>query len=158
MFGTKYIPIMSVQKFIGEIICFVVALCLFYEGLYLLFRVDQFDLWLKYLPLMNKIHIPLSYVLPLVEIILALLMLWSRTRRIALLIMLVGCIGFLLYLTLSLLLSNKFFLPFHPYWTFMKWFHKMLIVLSVSWLIFGLLVFKKNDLRSDKRTTRAQQT
>jgi len=117
-------------------------LSFFYEGLYIFVRIDQFHFWLKHLPLMRDLHWVFSYLLPASETLLAILIIWPKTRRLALTLATVGCLSTLIYLILTLLYSGKFFLPFHPYWAFMKWFHKMLILLVIIWTLFYLLNFR----------------
>lgn len=123
-----------------DILCFLLMLCFFYEGSFLIMRRELFDLWLKYLPLMSKVHQPISFLLPVAEMLIALLIIIPRTRHRGLWLALTGCLAVLMYLVTALLFSNKFFLVFHPYWKFMKWFHKMLLLLGVLWTVFLLLV------------------
>ncbi|MCD2424317.1 hypothetical protein LQ567_16175 [Niabella pedocola] len=135
---------MNIKKHIEEVIYLVAMFCFFYEGLYLLVRVEHFDLWLKYLPFMHGAHRQVSYLLPLTEMAVAILIIWPKTRNAGLILGLVGCVCFVVYLLLILLFTDTFVLPFHRYWKFMKWFHKMLIIVNMSWILFGLLIVNKN--------------
>ncbi|GEM_PF-1336490 len=143
---------MKYTKAIRECIIYVVAWVFFYEGLWLLQHQNPFSLWLQQLPLLHSIHEPIALAWPLAEITVALLLLWPATRQTGMVLALTGCLALLVYLILALQWSTLFFLPFHPYWKFMKWFHKMLLLLAAAWTMWILLLYQKQDACSNPPT------
>ena len=126
-----------------ESIYLFLILFLFYEGMYLLTRIREFDLWLRNFPGIIKMHRLVRYVVPSGEIITAFLLIWPVTRFMGLILGFAGSISFILYIIGVLLFTDSFVLPFHPYWPYMKWFDRLLIVLTTSWIYLGLLSNKR---------------
>lgn len=144
---------MKVKEYTQEVICFALMLWFFYEGLYLLVRVGSFDLWLKHLPIMGDVHRLMSYLIPCMEMVIAVLIILPGTRNTGLLSGLIVCVCVVAYLVFTLTFTDVFFLPFHPYWIFMKWFDKMLITLAVMWAIFFLILANNRGSKSKRIQT-----
>jgi hypothetical protein len=138
---------MKTNKIIAEIICFLLVINFFYEGLHNLVHYGAYNFWLKHIPYLEKISKFASYALPFGELILSVLLIIPLSRIYALYFSLAVLICFIGYLFLSLLYSPIFFLPFHAFWDtkYATWFQKMIYSLTLAWLAFmAILLFKLN--------------
>jgi hypothetical protein len=133
------------KSFILDPICFIIALFFYYEGLYLLTRQDAYRIWIRHLPFAHFISESsiLGYLIPLVNMAFVLLIILPSGRMWGLRLSLISSLGFILYLMFALLFTPVFFLPFHAYWSHMRWFDKMLFLLGIAWLSFIAMLLKK---------------
>src|SRR5882757_10426313 len=127
---------MKTKKIIIEIICLVLVLNFFYEGIYKIAYIQNYGFWVTHEPLLRPIGKILTYLIPTGEIALSLLFLVPSCRIFALYITLAGLIIFVLWVMSVYLFTHFLFWPYHALWGRPTWMQKMLISLGLCWLAF----------------------
>jgi hypothetical protein len=131
---------MKAKKFIVEIICLVLIVNFFYEGLYKLIHIDNYGFWVTHTPFLKSMGKPLTYVIPVGEIVLSLLFLVPSCRIFALYSTLAGLILFVLWIMGMCLFTHFLFWPYHALWAKPNWVQKMLISIGLCWLSFTAII------------------
>ena len=141
---------MKTRKIIVEIICLILLLNFFYEGMYKLVYIHNYGQWLKYAPFLESVSTLFTYTIPIGEILLSILFIYSRYRIIALNICLTIEILFVLWIMSVYLFSHSLFWPYHALWEKPTWMQKMLISIGLCWLAF-IAIILSNPRFSFKR-------
>jgi hypothetical protein len=132
---------MKAKKVIAEIICLILALNFFYEGVYKLVYLHNYGFWLYHAPLLKPIALILTYIIPVGEIVLSWLFVLPRYRTVALYSAIAASVLFILYIMSGYLFTNRVFWPYHALWNKPSWMQKMIVALGISWLAFiGILL------------------
>src|SRR5258707_6534158 len=134
---------MKSKKILVEVICLVLVLNFFYEGIYKLANLDDYHFWLGREPFLGPVAGILTYSIPIGEILLSLLFLFPATRLIALYSSLIGLILFILWIMSGYLFSHLLFWPHHALWQKPTWMQKMLISLGICWMSFMAIVLSR---------------
>jgi hypothetical protein len=137
---------MKTRKIIVEIICLILLLNFFYEGIYKIAYWGNYAFWVKHAPLLRPIWQLLTYIIPVGEIALALSFLAPKFRIKALYISIGVLIVFVLWVMSSYLFTSRLFWPYHALWEKPTWMQKMLISLGLSWLALTALILAKGGL------------
>ncbi|MHA4806562.1 MauE/DoxX family redox-associated membrane protein [Flavitalea flava] len=147
---------MKIRKLITEIICFALLLNFFYDGIYKLVHIQEYQFWLKHAAFVKLMPGYFTYTIPLVEVVLAILILIPLSRVFALYLSMILPIIFILYVMSSFLFSPLIFWPFHGLWAHPSWMQKMVYSLLLSWLAFTAIVIYggKGFLISKSKTLR----
>lgn len=134
---------MKTRKIVVEIICLILLLNFFYEGIYKIAYWGSFGLYMKHAPLLSPIWQILTYVIPIGEIALALSFLAPSFRGNALYISIVVMVVFVLWIMSVYLFTLRVFWPFHALWEKPTWLQKMLISMGMCWLAFAAIGMSK---------------
>jgi len=118
----------------------------FYEGIYKVAHWSNYAFWVKHAPLLKPVWQVLTYVIPLGEIILSVMLLFFKYRKVAL----YGTIGALMisvfWIISVYLFTNRLFWPYHALWNKSTWVQKMSISLALSWLSFVGIILLNSTL------------
>jgi hypothetical protein len=137
---------MNAKKIIVEIICLVLVLSIFYEGIYKIAYLRGYASWLRHAPLLKSTAPVLTYVIPVGEIVLSLLFLSARSRMVALNATIVVSVIFILYVICAHLFTHRLFWPFDAPWNRPAWMQKLLIALGWSWLAFAAIILSRSGI------------
>ena len=126
------------KKQIGvELAYFILVFYFFFEGISKMIAWSIFSAWLHNAPLLGTFYVPLTYIIPLTEVILSMCIIVPAARAKALLFTIVSFIGFILWVILFRTFIHTFF--FYPYFDFWKnptWMEKVLVSLLLA--VIGL--------------------
>jgi len=125
---------MKTRKIIVEIICFVLIMYWFYEGIYKVAYLHAFGFYIKHAALPRPLTGALKYMIPLGEVGTALLLLFPKYRITALYATIGLLMIYVLWIMCVYLFTNRVFWPFHALWAKPSWMQKMLISLALSWM------------------------
>jgi len=144
---------MKTRIIVIEVICWILLLNFFYEGVYKLIYFHQYALWLRYEPFQRPVTGVLAYVIPIGEILLSFLFLIPSCRVTAFYISIIVLVGFVIWIMSSILFTHTMFWPYHALWDKPTWIQKILIWLSFMAIILysGNISFKRfssNSLRN----------
>ena len=131
---------MKTRKIIVEVICFVLLMNWFYEGVYKVAYWGKFSSYIKHAPLVKPVWQVLAYGIPVGEIALALMFLFPRQRVRALYITIGALMVFVLWIMSVYLFTEYLFWPYHALWAKPTWLQKMLISLGVCWVTFAAII------------------
>jgi hypothetical protein len=131
---------MKTRRIIVEVICFVLLMNWFYEGIYKVAYWGSFSFYIKHAPLLKPVWQVLAYVIPVGEIGLALLFLFPKKRMIALYLSIGGFLVFVFWIMSTYLFTSRLFWPYHALWQNPTWMQKMLISLGLGWMAFIVIV------------------
>jgi hypothetical protein len=135
---------MKTRKIIVEVICFILLMNWFYEGIYKLAYWPNFSFYIKHAPLLKSVGQILAYAIPIGEIGLALMFLFSRQRVRALYLSIGTLIVFVLWVMSSCLFTRRIFWPYHALWAEPTWMQKMLISLGLCWMAFMSIILSSS--------------
>jgi uncharacterized membrane protein YphA (DoxX/SURF4 family) len=150
--------IMPVKKWLYECISFMLILNFFYEGIQKLAYAEVYDHWITHAPLIRTFGAVLQYAVPVIEIAIAFLLIISRYRRIALIMVIIIEIIFILWVISVYLFTGYVFWPYDALWNNPTWIQKMAYGLMLSWLAFVALLCagkKVNEQNTFLRNTSA---
>ena len=137
---------MKTRKIIVEIICLVLMLNFFYEGIYKIAYWSDYAFWVKHAPLLKPVWQILTYAIPVGEIALALSFMVPKFRVKALYISIGVLFVFVLWVMSGFLFTNRIFFPYHALWEKPNWMDKMLISLGFGWLAFTAVLLSNANL------------
>lgn len=141
---------MKTRRIIVEVICFVLLMFWFYEGVYKVAYLDDFGLYMMRAPLLRPLGSILKYVVPFAEIGLTAFFIVPRFRRVAL----YGTISFsLLYIFWVMgmtFFTHSLFWPYHALWKEPTWLQKILITSGLGWMAFLAVVLPGLDFQKNK--------
>jgi hypothetical protein len=143
---------MKTRKIIVEVICFVLMMNWFYEGIYKVANWERFAIWIKHAPLLTPIWQPISYGVPIIEIMVALFFLKTSFSTRALYISMGVLIVYVFWVMAAVLFTHRLFWPFHSLWLNTNWVDKMLISLSLCWIAFIAVLLSKNAGKAIERS------
>ena len=134
---------MKAKKIIVEIICLILLLNFFYDGVYKIAYLNNYGFWLHHAPLLRPVADILTYVIPVGEIVLSLALLIPSYRVSALYSIIGVLIVFVLWVMSVYLFTHRLFWPYHALWQKPTWMQKMLISMGMCWLAFIAVVISK---------------
>jgi len=144
---------MKTKKIIAEIICFVLLMYWFYEGIYKVVHLSDFGLYITHAPLLKSIGRVLKYVIPFGEVGLAILFVIPKYKMASLYISIGLLIAFLLWIMSVYLFAHRlFFSPYHAWWQKPIWMHKMLISLGLCWFGFVAIILSTPGVLTRKNS------
>jgi hypothetical protein len=132
---------MNTRKATIEIICFILLMNWFYEGIYKVVNWGNFSSYMRRAPLIHPIWQILSYAIPLAEVGLALLFLFPKQRQKALYLSIGVLLVYVFWVMTWHFFAFKLFWPFHAIWSKPNWTQKMLMSLGLCWVAFIAVVF-----------------
>ena len=141
---------MKTRKIIVEVICLVLMLNFFYEGIYKIGYWSNYAFWVKHAPLLEPVWQILTYAIPIGEIALALAFMVSKFRIRALYISIGVLFVFVLWIMSSYLFTSRVFWPYHALWEKPTWMQKMLISLGICWMALIVIVLS-SPIKLQKR-------
>ena len=144
---------MKTRKIIVEIICFILLMNFFYEGIYKIAYWGSFGHYIKHAPLLEPFWQILVYCVPGGEIILALTFFSSGFRIKALYISIAVLLMFVFWIMSVYLFTPRLFWPYHALWKNPTWMQKMLISLGLCWLSFTALIILRKDISYRVKST-----
>ena len=138
-----------------EAIAFLLCLSFFYEGMYKMANWSQYAVWLHHAPFIRVMWIPLTYVIPVFEIGLAISLLTAKYRTRSMYLVIMGCGVFVCWSMASIIFSGKIIFPFHNVFIHAStWREKILLALLQGWLAFIALLLAKAKVSSFNKTER----
>lgn len=137
---------MKTRKVIVEVICLILLLNFFYEGIYKIAYWGNYAFWMKHAPLLRPVWQVLTYVIPVGEIALALSFLAPKFRVRALYITIGVLMVFVLWIMSVYLFTGYLFWPYHALWEKPTWMQKMLISLGLCWMALIAIVLSKGGV------------
>jgi len=141
---------MKTRKITVEIICFMLLMNWFYEGVYKVAYWSSFSIYLKHAPLLKPVWQVLAYGIPVGEIALALMFLFQRQRTWALYISIGALMVFVLWVMCVYLFTGYLFWPYHALWAKPTWVQKMLMSIAMCWLAFMSIVLSNSKMSFKK--------
>jgi len=145
---------MKTKKIVVEVICFVLLMFWFYEGIYKVAYFHQFGLYIMHAPVVERVGFVLKYVIPLGEMGMAVLFFFVRYRRLALYSSIVVLIVFVLWIISFRYFTNKFIWPYYVLWRYPPpWMQKLLISIGLCWISFLAIL-----LSAPKKAINSPQT
>ena len=149
---------MQYKRRIITAICFMLTLNFFYDGMYYFVNHSLYQFWFSNLPYLDKLHKPLSILIPVLEIGVSLTLLTGKWRKGSLIGIIIGLVIYLLYLMITLTFNTRLYLPLHAFWGHTVWLYKMLYAVALAWLCLTALWFMaaaKKDLRENDRASKS---
>lgn len=148
---------MTIKKWIYECICFVLTLNFFYEGVQKMAYAGVYGFWITHAPLIGTFGTVLQYTVPVIEIAIAFLLIISRCRKIALVMVILVEMLFILWVMSVYVFTGYVFWPYDALWNNPTWMQKMAYGLLLSWfaLIALLYTSKKEKGKNLLRNTSA---
>jgi|GEM_PF-1061013 len=131
---------MKARKVIVEVICFVLMMFWFYEGIYKIAYFKQFGVYITHAPLIHPVGEILKYLIPFGEVGLALSLMVSGTKKASLYSTIGLLILFIVWIMSVYLFAHHSFWPYHAMWINPTWMQKMLISLGLCWMAFSAIV------------------
>jgi len=143
---------MRARKIVVEVICIILLMYFFYDGIYKVAYWSKYALWMKYAPLLKPVWQFLSYVVPVGEIVLALALFSPKFRMRALYISIAGLISFLLWVVITHLFTHRLFWPYHAIWGKSTWMQVMLVSLGMCWISFTAIILSRPNVYRNRST------
>jgi len=131
---------MKTRKIIVEVICFVLMMNWFYEGIYKVAYFQQFGFYIANAPLLGIFGGVLKYVIPFGEVVLAMMLIIQKYRRLALYWTIGLSIVFILWIMCVYLFTYRIFWPYHGLWEKPTWMGRMLVSLGMCWGAFTAIL------------------
>src|SRR6185503_16572903 len=116
---------MKTRKVIVEVICFVLLMNWFYEGIYKVAYWSNFSFYIEHAPLLKPVGQVLAYGIPVGEIAVALMFLSPKQKVKALYISIGALMVFVFWVISWHLFTNRVFWPYHALWEKSTWMQKM---------------------------------
>ncbi|HVU56856.1 MAG TPA: MauE/DoxX family redox-associated membrane protein [Puia sp.] len=144
---------MKTRKIVVEAICFVLLMNWFYEGIYKVAYWGSFSFYMRHAPLLKPVWQILAYGIPVGEIGLALMFLFSKLRIKALYISMGASLMLILWVTGAYLFAHRVFLPYNAPWSSPTWAQKMLFSIGLCWVSFAAAMLLNKKLSFKKFST-----
>jgi hypothetical protein len=142
---------MNFRKILVDLICLGLALDLFYEGISKVIYWYPYSVWLHHAPLLSPMAPVLSFLLPVFELGLALLLFLPAYRSRALYIMIAAYILFLAWVMgVYFFINPKFFYPYQTLIPNRTWQPKIFLTLGLTWVAFIAIIFSNETLHIRK--------
>lgn len=143
---------MNKNKTITEIICFLLMLNFFFEGINKIAYFEMYSWWATHKPLIKQIGGILSFFVPALEIAIAIFLLIPKYRKIALYAVIAAEIIFILWVMSVYLFTSILFWPYHAIWKDPTWMQKMLYGLLLSWLAFIAIIVNARTVNTQNHS------
>jgi hypothetical protein len=143
---------MNKKQIFLELSYFVLILYLFFEGISKIIFRSSFSMWLQRAPFLESFHVPLTFIIPLTELILSICLIIpvTRVKALTFVIILFTC-HILWIITFQTFAKPFFFFPYVEFWDGPTWTEKIL----VSLILIGVGLFAL--LSSEKRLSYKKQ-
>jgi len=142
---------MKQKVFFAEFISYLLCLIFFYDGIYKIAYWHNYATWMRHAPFIKPVWMPLTYFIPVAQIVLAVRVVMERYKVQSFYYMAAFSILFLVWLMLSILFSEKVFFPFHNIFVHvLTWREKFGFALVESWLAFIGIVLMKGKLIAEQ--------
>ncbi len=145
---------MKTRKVIVEVICLVLLMFWFYEGVYKVAYWGSFSFYIKHAPLLRPVWKVLAYGIPIFEIGLALMFVFPKQRIKALYISIAALLVFVFWVMSAHLFTQRIFWPYHALWEKPTWMQKMLISMGLAWVALVAIVFEASKLKVNSTVLR----
>lgn len=122
------------KNLIVEVICFLLMLYFFYEGIFKVIHIIGFEKWLSNKPYVKSLSPILAYTIPVVEIVVSIFMMLPRFRKTALYFFIATQLLFIIWIWNMYPFKDLIFSPYHSYLIRPKWFDKMISALLLCWM------------------------
>lgn len=136
---------MKVKELIIEIISIIIALYIFFEGIYKIAFFQEYRVWITYAPYLDTLyHVykVLVYIVPALQLVLSILILLRIARTWALRLVVFMNLIFLIYIIIICFYTSAIYWPFLKYWQSTSWMEKSIFLLIQCWLAFVALTGK----------------
>ncbi|HEY8896479.1 MAG TPA: hypothetical protein VIM79_16750 [Niastella sp.] len=127
-----------------EIVCFLLMINFFYEGIYKLAHFQQYSIWLTREPLIWSAGKILKFIIPLVEIALSILVTIKSKRLFALRTIIIIEVLLLMWVMSVYLFTRYLFWPYHAFWGKTTWMQNMCFALCLIWATFFTITLIRN--------------
>jgi hypothetical protein len=144
---------MRARTIVVEVLTFFLCLSFFYEGVYKIANWHAYAAWLHHAPLLSYVWIPLTYVIPIGEIVLAIRLIMPSYRNQSLKLAIGASLLFILWIACRVFSNVFIFSPFHALWPHPTWMQKALIAVLNCWMAFSALALIKNKTSADSYIT-----
>lgn len=135
---------MKTHKIIPELICLILILNFFYDGVYKLAYLSNYAFWLLHAPLLKPLAGVLKWLVPIMEIGLSVALLVPSYRITALYILIGVLLIFVLWVMSACLFTNRIFWPYHALWHKPTWMQMMLTSIGLCWIsLIAIFLLKK---------------
>lgn len=142
---------MRSKTWLYDLICFVLVLNYFYEGIQKLAYLDVYGFWITHAPIIKRFGIILKYAVPISEIVIAALLLIPKGRKVAFIASILMQIGFILWVMSVYLFTGYLFWPYHALWDNPTWMQKMVYGLTLAWLALTGIFLSRRQIRSSEK-------
>jgi len=132
------------KKIISEVICLLVLLYFFQDGIYKLSHLKSYQIWFSHAPYFKNFSPRIGYCIPIAETICATGILFKKSRAICLCLILAGLVIAILQIMAACFFTTFLFFPFHFLWFKPGWLQVLIVDLGIAWLIFMVLVSSKH--------------
>jgi uncharacterized membrane protein YphA (DoxX/SURF4 family) len=137
------------KTWLYDLICFVLVLNYFYEGVQKLAYLDVYGFWITHAPVIRKFGSILKYAIPISEIVIAVLLLMPKFRKAAFIASIFMQIGFILWVMSVYLFTGYLFWPYHALWDNPTWMQKMVYGLMLAWMALTGILLSRSKTRSN---------
>jgi hypothetical protein len=128
-----------------EVICLLLMLNFFYDGIYKIVYLRYWGAWLTHEPFIKHIGKFLKFAIPLVDLTIAFAVLKPSYRILAMYAIIVTQMLFIFWVMSVYLFTGNLFWPYHAFWTDKStWMQKMSFALLLSWLSFIAIILRRN--------------
>jgi hypothetical protein len=145
---------MKKQQWLYEIICFILILNFFYEGIYKIAHFNSYSFWVTHTPVLHHVAPFLKYFVPLAEVAASVMILTPYTRNAALYSIIIGEVAMILWVVYTLIFTGWLIFPFYTLWNNPNWMEKMLYALLLSWLALTVILLANNKTFDTKNLLR----
>jgi len=137
---------MKYRKIAAELITFFFVLNFFYEGFYKIAHWTEYSAWLHHAPLLHSVWVPLTYMIPLGQMWLALGLVLPTYRKNCLYIIICISIVFIVWVACTRIFTTQISWPYHAAWANPTWMEKAVQSLLQSWLALLVLMLPSLNL------------
>jgi hypothetical protein len=134
---------MKMRKIFLDMVCFILLIHFFYEGIYKVAYLQDFGIYISHQEIIWPVGAVLKYLIPFGEIGLALLFLVRGYVKVALYTSMIMLMLFVFWIMAVFLFKTTFFWPYQIWWKGMTWMPKMIFSLSLCWMAFMAIIFSK---------------
>lgn len=131
---------MSSRPSLTNLFLHVLIFYCYYEGLCKMVGFSGYQFWLSHAPVIKQWTTLLSWVIPLLHLLFAFGLWWSKSRKITLISMLLAQVVFIAYVAFVFYGTSLLFWPFDVVFASRNWFYKFLECLAVAWLAYLCLL------------------
>ena len=138
---------MKTRKIIVEVICFVLLMFWFYEGVYKVAYWGSFSFYVKHAPIVKPVWQILAFGMPIGEIALAIMLFIPKLRTKALYISIGALMLFVFWIMSVYLFTHWLFWPYHALWEKPTWMQKMLISMGLAWAALVAVILSSSKFK-----------
>ena len=138
---------MKTRKIIVEVICFVLLMFWFYEGIYKVAYWGSFSFYVKHAPIVKPVWQILAFGMPIGEIALAIMLFIPKLRTKALYISIGALMLFVFWIMSVYLFTHWLFWPYHALWEKPTWMQKMLISMGLAWAALVAVILSSSKFK-----------